>query len=349
MAYPQALNTIELSPLAQNLLREIENEANGAQVETATLAPPTETSAPIIEAPIADGETTSFINMLSNLDEVVLDTPVLDDGLDSDDAASDVIFSDTQMEEIAPEDAPPIMEKGAFDAIADPPAKNKKSGFHLRFWARTKNAEVARRVGFKDASAAYHAQSNASLLPFTILRIGILVFVAIMPPLLNFLLIQPQIANNNRKLTEIRKFEVKSEEDQRVASNVAEKVIRAQKTGLALVQGVLPTSNFEVLFNGYVGALQRYGMVLNSYNVSADPEQSVIFGDKNMGNKKLQANIVQMELEGRYDVYTEIRRVFVQESKNVKLLAERFEPLDKSLNLRITSKILVPTLGSAAP
>ncbi len=336
MSYSNASTQTALSPLAQDLLREIEDEATAPIAQDDIAAAKTE----INGVPAQPSATGGFVNMLTSLD----DDEIVCDKISDEEEPDDIDDSeDEDMGFVAhAEDvfADAVAEAAQEVEIEESPEKNVR-GFWTRFG---RGRAVLRRVGFKNAAAAYQSQSSGSLLPFTIFRIVILVLVAVMPPTVNFLIIQPQIIDNTHKLNEINKFEASAETDRKIANNVAEKVIRAQKIGIKLVEGVLPTRNFEVLFNGYIDALQRYGMVLNSYNVSASPEQTIIFGDKNSDNKKLQANIVTLELEGRYDVYTEIRRVFVEESKRVKLLSERFQPLEKSLNLRITSKILVPTL-----
>ena len=332
MSYSNASTQTALSPLAQDLLREIEDEASAPIPQDDIDATETE----INGVPAQPSATNGFVNMLTSLDDDEIICDKISDEEEPDDSEDS---EDEDMGFVArPEDA--VADAAQEGEIEESPEENMR-GFWTRFG---RGRAVLRRVGFKNAAAAYQTQSSGSLLPFTIFRIVILVLVAVMPPTVNFLIIQPQIIDNTHKLNEINKFEAGAETDREIANNVAEKVIRAQKIGIKLVEGVLPTRNFEVLFNGYIDALQRYGMVLNSYNVSASPEQTIIFGDKNSDNKKLQANIVTLELEGRYDVYTEIRSVFVAESKRVKLLSERFQPLEKSLNLRITSKILVPTL-----
>ncbi len=138
----------------------------------------------------------------------------------------------------------------------------------------------------------------------------------------------------------MRTFEAKAKEDERIANNLDQKIILEQQTSQRLFSKLSSTESFESLFNSYTDALQRYGIVLNSYNLSSNAERTLVVSDK-----KLEVNVVVLELEGRYDVYSEIRRVFVKESKQVKLIEETLEPIEGTLNLKITSKLLVSTQG----
>ncbi|MGB0342207.1 MAG: hypothetical protein ACPGGG_02120 [Parvibaculales bacterium] len=214
----------------------------------------------------------------------------------------------------------------------------KKGGLFSRFKGKAKG--VRSLIGFKDASAAYNAQSGRSLLPFTIIRSVILLLVAAVPPLVNLAVIQPQISDNNRKLTELRKFEAEAQESQKIASRIANQVIREQKTAKTLFATLSGTDDFEPLVAAYIDALQRYDIDLRSYNVAVDEKRRVAFGDM-----QAEANIVELELRGRYDVYHEIRRVFIEESGLVTVLQEKLEAVPGEVELKITSKLLVPSRG----
>lgn len=229
-------------------------------------------------------------------------------------------------------------DESIFDEDEDGKKTGLKGGFFSRF--RGKSAGVRSLIGFKDAGAAYNAQSGRSLLPFTIIRSVVLLLVAAVPPLVNLLIIQPQISDNNRKLTELRKFEADAQESQKIAARIANQVIREQKTAKTLFASLAGTEEFEPLIAAYIDALQRYDIDLRSYNVAVDENRRVVFG-----NMQAEANIVELELRGRYDVYHEIRRVFVEESKLVTVLQEKLEAVPGEVELKITSKLLVPSKG----
>ena len=197
---------------------------------------------------------------------------------------------------------------------------------------------VARLVGFKNASAAYSAQSGRSLLPFTIIRTVVLVLVAAVPPLVNLIVIQPQISDNEHKLTQIRSYKASSQEDGKEADKLAKKIARAKNAAKATIGNLKPDEEIQTLITQYLEALQRYGVDLAGYNVSTDPERKVIAGDKVQ-----VATILQVDMISRYNVYTEIRRVFVEQAKSVKVLDEVFEVQPDSLDLKISARFMMPT------
>ena len=197
---------------------------------------------------------------------------------------------------------------------------------------------VRRLVGFKDASSAYDAQSGASLLPYTIIRAVVLVLVAAVPPLVNLVVIQPQISDNNRKLTQIRSFEAKSQEDKKVADELAKKIARVQKSSKRRIVGLMPESEAQNLVNRYLEALQQFEVDLLAYNVSSDVQRKVIAGEEVQ-----DATIVEMELVSRYDIYTDIRKIFVEQANNIIIVDEAFEAQPDSLKLRVNAKFMLPT------
>lgn len=209
------------------------------------------------------------------------------------------------------------------------------AGLFARFGA---SGGVARLVGFKNASAAYDTQSGRSLLPFTINRAVVLVLVAAVPPLVNLIVIQPQISDNQRKLTQIRTYKAKSQEDAKEADKLAKKIARAKNAAKATIANLKPDDEIQTLVTQYLEALQRYDVELTGYNVTTDPERKVIAGDKVQ-----VATILQVDMISRYSVYTEIRRIFVEQAKSVKVLDEVFEVQPDSLDLNISARFMMPT------
>jgi hypothetical protein len=62
-----------------------------------------------------------------------------------------------------------------------------------------------------------------------------------------------------------------------------------------------------------------------------------------IGNRVQQTNLVELSLEGRYDVYVDIRKVFVDELKIASVLKETMDPQTGSPNLSIKASLMVPT------
>lgn len=327
-------------------------------------------AAPAALAPVADPTVDAFTDMLNQLgvddadvdaldvDEIGADEIAIDgldvDGLDVD--GLDVDQIDGEETEVAMISAPNSAPNSADDtksatvsaaeleaidaALADQedPDANTKGGLLARFRRGTKDVHML--VGVKDASSAYENQARGSRFPSTLLRVLFLVVVAAVPPFVNLVFIQPQISNNNIKLSEMRQFEAKAGDDKKIALDLDQKIVRAQKISARLAENLPPSSDFEALFASYMAALERYGVEINSYNISSNEERSAP-----ISNSKMIANLVEIELVGRYDVYAEIRRVFVEESRQIIVVDEIMTALPDSLDLNIKAKMIVPTRG----
>lgn len=211
------------------------------------------------------------------------------------------------------------------------------SGFFARF-AKKSAGNVRRLVGHKDANSAYDAQSGSSLLPFTIIRAVVLVLVAAVPPLVNLIVIQPQISDNNRKLTQIRSFEAKSQDDRKKADELALKIARSQKAAKRRISSLLPDTEAQALINRYLEAMQQFEVDLLSYRVTTKPERKVI-----VGQEVQEATVLQMELSSRYDIYVDIRKIFVEQANSIIVLDEAFETQPDSLRLKINAEFMLPT------
>ena len=132
---------------------------------------------------------------------------------------------------------------------------------------------VKRMIGVRNAAAAYNAQSGVAL-PFTIIRAIVLVLVAAVPPAVNLAIIQPQISDNSRKLTQIRGFEAQMAENKKVADKLAKRLSALEQDAKRRIDKLMPNVELERLFNSYVAALQKYDIDLQGYNVSALNTQS---------------------------------------------------------------------------
>lgn len=258
-----------------------------------------------------------------DVDEAVLEPPV------SDESDATVLFE----EEVGDSNDP--IDDADFDFEIDEQPGGVK-GFFARLGGKSGRA-VKRLVGVKDASAAYNAQSGALLLPFTIIRAVVLVLVAAVPPIVNLAIIQPQISDNNRKITETLSYQAKATEDEKIANKLEKSVAAVDRRSKALMGNLMPEKGLQDLVNKYVAALQRYGIELNSYNVSSDAARKVINGDLVQ-----DAIIVELDLLTRYDVYAEIRSVFVKEAKFLTVIDETIQAQEGSVDLQVNSRIMVP-------
>ena len=217
---------------------------------------------------------------------------------------------------------------------------DEKPGGLKGFFARLAGGggrAVKRLVGVKDASSAYNAQSGASLLPYTIIRAVVLILVAAVPPAVNLIIIQPQISDNNRKITETLSFEAKSKEDEKIADKLATTISNVERRSKVLMNDLMSEDKLQPLVNSYVSALQRYGVDLNSYNVTSDASRKVIVGDMVQDTM-----LVEMDMVTRYDVYSEIRKVFVQQADKITVVDEKLVAQPGSVDLKVTSRVMVP-------
>ncbi len=346
-----------------NLLNHLDEVADPANDDTGALA-----AARNWQIEKTEKENTGPVAQEGNADADLNNTDMSDEGISRFDATLAADIADAEgMGVNMPLDAAPDNQKpdNKKDAVEydegdnqndpyDAPVGDARTGggaiqvggggfFGLfRFFGRfgRSGSSVRQIVGVKDAAAAYDAQTAGTLLPYTIARAVILLLVAAVPPLVNLMIIQPQISDNNQRLTDIGKFEAQAKEDEKQANALAEQVTRSRKTSQTLLQDLPTTSDFTTLFNNYLVALQRYGVGVMSYNVRADTERSTMVGEEIQG-----ASIIELTLVGRYDVYTEIRRIFVEQSNRISVLDEKFKANPETLDLNISVKMLVPTRG----
>ena len=265
------------------------------------------------------------------------DAPASSDDLsEGQDAPIDAKISLTDAEIDAALGDDPFGEDEFEDAQADGTPRRRFGGLLSRF--RTGAGGVTRLIGVRNASAAYDAQSGTSLLPYTIIRAVILVLVAAVPPAVNLAIIQPQISDNGRKLTQIRGFEAQMAEDKKLADSMAVRLSALEQDAKRRIDKLMPNADLETLFDRYVAALQKYDIELQGYNLSSMNERKVI-----VGSRVQQTNLVELNLQGRYDVYVDIRKIFVDELKIASVLKETMEPQPGTPNLTIKASLMVPT------
>ena len=87
-----------------------------------------------------------------------------------------------------------------------------------------------------------------------------------------------------------------------------------------------------------MSALQKYDIELRGYNVSALSERKVI-----IGNRVQEASFVELDLAGRYDVYVDIRKIFVDQLKIASVVKETMVSQEDNVNLLIKASLMVPT------
>ena len=370
-----------LSAEARALLKELEGGVSGenAAIAKAFYAEPETTDVPVaLGGPVNDSKALAFADLLDHLDDEVgvphankagaqkaaerfraervrptvqsaaheqdaeatvdtmadgLDMSALQAGADMDSGlhGDETIFLEEEYGEADGDD----FDDGDFDFDID-----EKPGGLKGFFARLAGGggrAVKRLVGVKDASSAYNAQSGATLLPYTIIRAVVLILVAAVPPAVNLFIIQPQISDNNRKITETLSFEAKSKEDEKIADKLAKTISNVERRSKVLMNDLMAEEKLQPLVNSYVAALQRYGVDLNSYNVASDASRKVIVGDMVQ-----DAMVVEMDLVTRYDVYSEIRKVFVQQANKITVIDEVLAVQPGSVDLKVTSRVMIP-------
>jgi hypothetical protein len=335
-------------------------------------------AAPVLLTPHDDTKARAFADLLEHIDDsdgtiVVDDAAALEvaEKYRSEKQAAHTTFdTDDLLEEFTPSSSDAAANEGAQDAVdggdgqvaltdaeidavlggdpfdedgfgedgfeKDEKPTGRFGGLLSRF--RAGAGGVTRLIGVRNAAAAYDAQSGASLLPYTIIRAIILVLVAAVPPAVNLAIIQPQISDNGRKLTQIRSFEAQMAENRKLADSMAVRLSALEQDAKRRIDKLVPNRELESLFNRYVAALQKYDIELQGYNLSAIDDRKVI-----IGNRVQQANLVELNLQGRYDVYVDIRKIFVDELKIASVLKETMNPQTGSPNLNIKASLMVPT------
>jgi hypothetical protein len=192
--------------------------------------------------------------------------------------------------------------------------------------------------GVKDTNSAYERQANGLRLPATIIRVFILLLIAAPLPFVNHSFNQSLISDNNYKFSEMQKLKAQALADKRAAIKLDKQIVRAQQIGARSVGNLLLLEDFETLFAAYLAAFERFGIVVNSYNISTNEDRGVT-----TPNGRVIANFVEIDLVGRYEIYAEIRRVFAEESRQIIVVEETMSARPQVLELNISSKLIVPT------
>ena len=379
-ATPEAHKEVKsLSPQARKLLAQLSNSGDSlgsaidASLDVGIDAPADmpemlSTSVPVLLTPHGDSKADAFADLLGHIDDgsdaMMIDEKAAlavaekyrnekqaatiafddDDLLDefaggNDDAsrAFDTVMdealvplTDTEIDAVLGDD--PFGENELDEARK----RSRFSGLISRF--RTGAGGVKQLIGVRNAAAAYDAQSGASLLPYTIIRAIFLVLVAAVPPAVNLAIIQPQISDNSRKLTQIRSFEAQMAENKKIADKLATQLSALEQDAKRRIDKLMPNEDLERLFNSYVSALQKYDIELRGYNVSALSERKVI-----IGNRVQEASFVELDLAGRYEVYVDIRKIFVDQLKIASVVKETMVSQEDNVNLLIKASLMVPT------
>ena len=380
-ATPEAHQEVKsLSPQARKLLAQLSNSgaslgsAIDASLDVGIDAPAADmpetlsTSAPVLLTPHGDSKADAFADLLGHIDDgsdammidekaalavaekyrnekqtatiAFDDDDLLDEFAGGNDDASQafhtvmdealVPLTDTEIDAVLGDD--PFGENELDEARK----RSRFSGLISRF--RNGAGGVKQLIGVRNAAAAYDAQSGASLLPYTIIRAIFLVLVAAVPPAVNLAIIQPQISDNSRKLTQIRSFEAQMAENKKIADKLAARLSALEQDAKRRIDKLMPNEDLERLFNSYVSALQKYDIELRGYNVSALSERKVI-----IGNRVQEASFVELDLAGRYDVYVDIRKIFVDQLKIASVVKETMVSQEDNVNLLIKASLMVPT------
>lgn len=381
-ATPQAHDAAKtLSPQARKLLAHLSNSGAplGSHIDAAfnpamdapaadTPQTPNAAAAPVLLTPHSDSKADAFADLLGHIDDgsdaIMVDEKAalaVAEKYRNEKQAANIAFDDDDLldEFVAGgDDAPqafdasvdealtPLTDAEIDAALGDDPfgeheaneaeTGSRLSGLMTRF--RVGAGGVKQLIGVRNASAAYDAQSGASLLPFTIIRAIILLLVAAVPPAVNLAIIQPQISDNSRKLTQIRSFEAQMAENKKIADKLATRLSALEQDAKRRIDKLMPNEELERLFNSYVAALQKYDIDLQGYNVSAMSDRKVI-----IGNRVQEASLVELDLAGRYDIYVDIRKIFVDQLKIATVVKETMMPQEGAPDLIIKASLMVPT------
>ena len=127
-------------------------------------------------------------------------------------------------------------------------------------------------------------------------------------------------------------------ENKKIADKLATRLSALEQDAKRRIDKLMPNEDLERLFNSYVSALQKYDIELRGYNVSALSERKVI-----IGNRVQEASFVELDLAGRYEVYVDIRKIFVDQLKIASVVKETMVSQEDNVNLLIKASLMVPT------
>lgn len=215
----------------------------------------------------------------------------------------------------------------------NPPAS---PSFFPRKTRRKQKSLSLRFMGQKNAAHAWGIQTTkdgaVQVILVTCLLLG-LIFAA---PLVHVLMLTPQLAENAHKLEEIKKFQNSANADAAEAQALLRRVRRAQKLSGQFATHLLLSTQHDTLLQSYLAALERFGITVNMFDVRRDNDAS-----PELPNAAIRVQIVTLELQGQFDIYRDIRNIFMAEARHVTVLEEHVASIAQTQDVHVKSRLML--------
>ena len=181
----------------------------------------------------------------------------------------------------------------------------------------------------KNVRKIFEHETTASPLVKTTALMVVLVLVAAVPPLINLAYIQPTITTNNDRLAKMTRLREKLTAQGQASEKMTAQIKAIEKRILGHGRHLKKQSDFEFLFGAFLAALERYNVTILNNTSQVDENKTTKIGRDAIA----ETMIVDMHLQTRFDIYRNIREVFMQQMGAVKIISE-------SMNARPNSSLI---------
>ena len=229
------------------------------------------------------------------------------------------------------------LDKETFD---DEPEDSPR-GF-MRFFRRTEEVESGSSlksvVGLKDVRRAFEQQTTSSPYLTTTFLIVLLLLVAAIPPIVNLSYIQPTITDNNQKMSMMANFSAQIEAKTNESRILQNKIKKLENNLGGYALNVKSQADYDFLVTAFLGALERYDVKILSNQSKVDESLTTKLDD----NKSIEGVMMDLELQTRFDVYQNIRHIFMEQMGSVNVIEEKItaRPGENELNIRLKMAVV---------
>ncbi len=192
----------------------------------------------------------------------------------------------------------------------------------------------------KNIRKIFEHETTASPLAKTVALSVLLVLVAALPPLINLAYIQPTITTNNDRLAKMTAFREKLAAQRKESEKMTAQIKAIEKRILGHGRHLKKQSDFEFLFGAFLAALERYNVTILNNTSQVDENKTTKIGRDAIA----ETMIVDMHLQTRFDIYRNIREIFMQQMGAVKIISETMSARPDSSLIDIKIKMGVTYL-----
>ncbi|MGC6475403.1 MAG: hypothetical protein ACON41_02025 [Parvibaculales bacterium] len=192
-------------------------------------------------------------------------------------------------------------------------------------------------IGLKNVRQAFERQTSKSPLGMTVLLVLCLMLVAAFPPIINLAYIQPNITKNNQKLSQIANFKAQVDAKKRDSAIQLNKIKKLEKNLGGYAVNVKGQAEFDLLSAAFLTALERYNVKILSNQTAIDETLTTKLAD----GKIIEGMVFDLGLQTRFDIYRNIRNIFMEQMGSVTVLEEKITAMPGSNELDIKLKMAV--------